>query len=54
MFDATTKSFSMGPRPGSNRIEIQLRENPELDRAAYRQEHAEPHLEQITMILERE
>ena len=36
------------------RIEAELRENPELDRAAYRQEHASAHLGKIKEILERE
>ncbi|MCK5675879.1 MAG: transposase, partial [Verrucomicrobia bacterium] len=36
------------------RIETQLRENPELDRGAYRQKHAPAHLEQIKGILETE
>ena len=36
------------------RIETQLRENPELDRAAQRQKEAAPVLEQIKTILERE
>ena len=36
------------------RIETQLRENPEFDRAAYRQKHAPEHLEQIKKILEAE
>lgn len=36
------------------RIEARLRENPGLDRAAYRQEHAAPHLERIKEILDRE
>jgi transposase len=36
------------------RIETRLRENPELDRAAYRQVHATPHLEQIKKIIDQE
>ncbi len=36
------------------RIETELRENPELDRAAYRQKHAPAPLEQIKGILETE
>jgi len=36
------------------RIETRLRENPELDRAAYRQEHATPQLEQIKKIIDQE
>lgn len=36
------------------RIETKLRKNPELDRAAYRQEHATLHLEQIKKILDQE
>ena len=36
------------------RIESTLRDKPELDRAAYRQAHATPHLEQIKKILDQE
>lgn len=36
------------------RIETQLRENPELDRAAYRQKHALEHLDKIKKILDTE
>lgn len=36
------------------RIETELRENPQLDRAVYRQEHAAPVLEKIRQILDRE
>ena len=36
------------------RIETQLREHPELERSAYRQEHADPVLDQIKKILDRE
>ncbi|VGO18784.1 IS66 family transposase [Pontiella sulfatireligans] len=36
------------------RVESKLRDNPDLDRAAYRQEHSAPVLEQIKSILETE